>query len=354
MSFNAESLFNKIQAQEQAAPSGSTSTFNNLILKPKVNCSYSLRLIWLKPFGTCTREYPMINQYIHHYWDDKAVGSKDQVVYCPTSQYIKGDTRDGFDSCPICEKCSELYKQSKEGSSSAKELYKKFRRTLRGYVPVYVVNGPEDVIGKVMILQYGKQFKEFFDRKIFGKMPKVVGENAEQPQPISADEIIGLDAFLYSRNDGTIALEGYNFNVQVTSKRMVIEGRQIDMPQYTMDFSRKPTSVGTFGDEYITADVMDNLNAKIRFDEDFFNVSTTADLTKFKLKYIDVTEAVEEIAEEESVEAAPEIAMNPFKNNVSVMNEEAPVKKVEIESTPVTVSAADDDDIDVDALLEKL
>jgi hypothetical protein len=140
MSFNAESLFSKIQEREQSSSGASASSFNSLILKPKVGCSYSLRLLWLKPFGTCTREYPMINQYIHHFWDDNAVGSKDQVVYCPTSQYIKGDTRDGFDSCPICAKCSELYKQSKEGSSSATDLYKKFRRTLRGFVPVYVVN----------------------------------------------------------------------------------------------------------------------------------------------------------------------------------------------------------------------
>jgi hypothetical protein len=347
MSFNAESLFSKIQEREQSSSGASASSFDSLILKPKVGCSYSLRLLWLKPFGTCTREYPMINQYIHHFWDDNAVGSKDQVVYCPTSQYIKGDTRDGFDSCPICAKCSELYKQSKEGSSSATDLYKKFRRTLRGFVPVYVVNGPEDVIGKVMIFQYGKQFKEFFDRKIFGKMPKVIGEG-EQPQPISADEIIGLDAFLYARNDGTVATEGYNFNIQVTSKRMVINGRQVDMPQYTMDFSRKASNILDFDGEPVTESYMDSLNAKIRFDEDFFNISTTADLTKFKLKYIDVSEVVEEEAVEEQVIEEPAVSMNPFKKHIVEEVEETPVVKVE---TSVNTS---DDDIDVDALIDGL
>ncbi len=346
MSFNAENLFTKIQEREQSNGTVSGS-FNNLILKPKVGCSYSLRLLWLKPIGNCTREYPMINQYIHHYWDDNAVGSKDQVVYCPTSQYIKGETRDAFDSCPICAKCSELYKMSKEGSTSAQDLYKKFRRTLRGYVPVYVVNGPEDVIGKVMILQYGKSFKEFFDRKIFGKMPKVIGEG-EQPQPISADEIIGLDAFLYSRNDGTVASEGYNFNIQVTSKRMIINGRSIDMPQYTMDFSRKVSKIFDFEGEPLTEELMDNLNNKIRFDEDFFNVSTSADLTKFKLKYIDVTEAVEEEQPVEAVvEAEPETTMNPFKKHITETVEEKPVVKVEANTSA-------DDDIDVDALIDGL
>lgn len=354
MSFNAESLFNKIQEKEQQAGNAGGYSFNNLILKPKVGCSYSLRLLWLKPQGTCTREYPMINQYIHHFWDDNAVGSKDQVVYCPTSQYIKGDTRDGFDSCPICKKCSELYKASKEeGSSSAGELYKKFRRTLRGYVPVYVVNGPDDVIGKVMIFQYGKQFKEFFDRKIFGKMPKVIGEG-EQPQPISADEIIGLDAFLYARNDGTVATEGYNFNIQVTSKRMIIGGRQVDMPQYTMDFSRRVTNITDFDGEIITEDLIDKLNAKIRFDEDFFNTSSVAELTKFKLKYIDAEEAVDSMEEETVEDDNPAPAFNPFKEKMSNITSQPVTEEVVKKVEPVSTMSASDDDIDVDALIENL
>jgi hypothetical protein len=345
MSFNAESLFNKIQQQEQQAATGVGRSFNSLILKPKVNCNYSLRLLWLQPEGSCTREYPMINQYVHHFWDDNAVGSKDQVVYCPTSQYIKGETKDGFSSCPVCAKCSELYKASNEGSSSAATLYKTFRRTFRGYVPVYVVNGPEDVVGKVMILSYGKMFKEFFDRKIFGVMPKRSGE--EQQQPISADDIIGLDAFLYAKNDGTVVTDGYNFNIQVTAKKMIIDGKSIDMPQYTMDFSRRSSTITHFGDEEITIDVMNSLNSRINFDNDFYNISSSTDLNKFKLKYIDAEETVSETEDAEPAQAVVQ-NINPFKKPV-------------VEEKPVVVPAQeenvvnnDDDDIDVDALIDGL
>lgn len=352
---NAENLFSKLQAKEQAAANGSGGNFNtnSMILKPKINCNYSLRLLWLQPYGSCTREYPMINQYIHHFWDDQATSNKDKIVYCPTSQYIKGETKAGFESCPICTECSKLYKASQEGSSSAGKLYKTFRRTFRGYVPVYVVNGPDDVVGQVKILQFSKMFKDFFDRKIFGVAARATGN--EEVQPIDPDEVIGIDAFMFVDKAGNVVTDGYNLNIQVTSKKMIIDGKQVDMPQYTLDFSRKNTSILTFGEEVVTTEMFNSLNEKLGYDSDFYNESTVAELNTFKLKYVTAEETIEETAEEADEEAVKTIAsMNPYSNVAKApANQAAPTPPPVVEEVTQT-SDSSDDDIDVDALINDL
>jgi hypothetical protein len=359
---SADSVFSKLQATVQAAANGSGnfSNINSMILKPKINASYSLRLLWLQPYGTCTREYPMINQYIHHYWDDTATSGKDKVVYCPTSQYIKGETKAGFESCPICTECSKLYKASQEGSTSAGKLYKTFRRTFRGYVPVYVVNGPDDVVGQVKILQYSKMFKDFFDRKIFGVAARPSGN--EEVQPIDPDEVIGIDAFMYVDKSGNVVTDGYNLNIQVTSKKMVIEGRSVDMPQYTLDFSRKNTSILNFGDDAITTELFNGLNEQISFDSNFYNESSVAELNTFKLKYVTAEETVEETTDEDvdstinnlSANMNPYATKTPAASVAPAVATPPPVKTAPVVEKVTQTSDNGDDDIDVDALINDL
>jgi hypothetical protein len=297
----------------------------------------------------------MINQYIHHFWDENATNGKDKVVYCPTSQYIKGENKAGFESCLICAECSKLYKASQEGSTSAGKLYKTFRRTFRGYVPVYVVNGPEDVVGQVKILQYSKMFKDFFDRKIFGVAARPSGN--EEVQPIDPDEVIGIDAFMYVDKAGNVVHDGYNLSIQVTSKKMAIEGRQVDMPQYTLDFSRKNTSIIAFGDEEITTEMFNSLNEKISFDSNFYNESTTAELNTFKLKYVTAEEVVEETSDSEANEMVNKLAtnMNPYSTTPKTPEIEKPINKsVPVVEEVTQTTDNSDDDIDVDALINDL
>lgn len=358
MSLSAENLFSKLQAKEQAAANNSNfNNVNSVILKPKINSNYSLRLLWLQPYGSCTREYPMINQYIHHYWDDSATSGKDKVVYCPTSQYIKGETKAGFDACPICAECSKLYKEYQSGSSSAEKLYKTFRRTFKGYVPVYVVNGPDDVVGQVKVLQFSKMFKDFFDRKIFGIAPRATGN--EEVQAIDPDEVIGIDAFMYLNKAGKVVTDGYNLNIQVTSKRMAINGKQIDMPQYTLDFSRKSSNITSFGDEPITTELFNNLNEKLNYDSNFYNESTVTELNTFKLKYINAEETVEESKDESSTDESISKTvsnMNPYKEEKTVITEteeKEPEEKI-IEEVNTSTDNKASDDIDIDELINTL
>ena len=122
-------LFNVLRAKEtNNASGGNNQNFGNPnVFKLKQGASYSLRLLWVPPADDFDREYPMINQYVHRIWDENAIGSKDVKVYCRTSQYDLGETKAGF-ACPMCKVMSETYKEGANGSKSAQELYKKFRK----------------------------------------------------------------------------------------------------------------------------------------------------------------------------------------------------------------------------------
>ena len=291
--YNPKSLFNKIQSKEQAIAenSGSTGNFTNpLIFKPKVGTTYAVRLLWLSPDKGSDREYPMINQYIHRVWDDNATnGNKDNKVICPTSQYMMGEVPAAFKKCPICAAASNFYKQGQEGSESAKELYSKFRRTCLGYVPIYIVNGPEDDIGQIKILQYGKQFRDFFDSKIFG----IKKQNKNEDAAVNLDEeAIGLEAFMYyDETADSVINVGYDLLITTTSKKMNIGGKQVDMPQYQLDFSRRTKTINELDGVDITSEegikYFNSLNADIlHFDKDFYIKSTEEELHEFNLNFI--------------------------------------------------------------------
>jgi hypothetical protein len=377
MSYNPRSLFNKIQ-QSQASSTESAGNFANpLIFKPKPGTSYSIRLLWLAPEAGFDREFPMINSYIHRVWDDAATaGNKEAKVICPTSQYIMGETSAAFRKCPICESASAFYKKGQEGSDSAKELYKKFRRTFIGYVPVYIVNGPEEDIHQVKILQYGKQFKDFFDSKIFGiqKQSKYADDAASD---MMDDEALGLEAFMYyDESTDEVITRGYNLVITTSTKKMVIDGKSIDMPQYSIDFTRKLTNITDIDGISLTdADgikYFNSINSQIlHFDKDFYQKSTEEELNQFKLNFIS-RPAVESVDEAESIASRPAISL-PKKAAVPVAKpaveaetaeeeaDEIPMGKVATENTKRAKTVVDestdeiprtaDGEVDVQSLL---
>ena len=368
MSYNPKSLFSKIQEKEQAQASSSSTFSNPLLFKPKVNSTYALRLLWLEPEKGYNREYPMINSYIHRIWDENAAnGQKDHKVICPTSQYIMGETKAAFNKCPICEATSKFYNEGKAGSESSAELYKTFRRTCIGYVPVYVVNGPEEDIHQVRILQYGKQFKDFFDRKIFGIVKQSKFNTEDQPPVDLGDEAIGLEAFMYyDSNSDKVITEGYDLTVTTTVKRMMIGNNAVDMPQYQLDFTRRKRSVTEIdGIDLTTSEgikYFESLNSSIlHFDQDFYLTSTDEELQDFKLNYITKqaanTSETEEPVEKPTIKLPSKVS-KAVETSVKEDVDEIPMgnapktPKVNVEQDEIPRSA--DGEIDIDALIGRL
>lgn len=367
MSYNPKSLFNKIQSKEQAIAENSGAAgggFSNpLIFKPKPGTTYAVRLLWLSPADGSDREYPMINSYIHRVWDENATGSKDNKVVCPTSQYMMGEVPSAFKKCPICAAASDFYKKGQEGSESAKELYSKFRRTCLGYIPIYIVNGPEDDIGQIKILQYGKQFRDFFDSKIFG----IKKQNKNEEVPVGLDdEAIGLEAFMYyDETLDKIANVGYDLLITTTSKKMNIGGKSVDMPQYQLDFSRRPKMITELDSINIETEegvaYFNSLNADIlNFDKDFYIKSTEEDLHAFKLNFIS-GEAIDTPTASKPAISLPKkpVVETPAveEDAIPYDYDEKPAEKPVVKSKPAVKAApkamepADDD---IDSLIDGL
>lgn len=373
------SLFEKLRSKEVnnvSAPSGNFGNPN--LFKLKQGASYTFRLLWTPAADGYDREYPMINQYVHRIWDENSIGSHDVKVYCKTSQYDLGETKAGFD-CPMCRAMSAAYKEGANGSKSAQELYKKFRRTLNGYAVVYVVKGPEEDLHQIKILQYTKSFRDFFDENIFGI--KKVNKNSEEAQNETDDseEMIGIDAFMYydPKNDEVIKT-GYNFIVTVGTKRVPINGKMVDMPDYKFKFSNKLTEIEDFDGEEITSEMFLGISEKIGFDKDFYKFSTVEEIEAFKAKYIDGEETIVDEEEDDVEETVMSRLQNkkPVKTNEEDLNlddleddeeeEEKPVKKnTTSKSKPVVEDdededeildepSDDDDEIDIDDLLSKI
>ena len=377
MSYNPKSLFSKIQEKEQTQAAHSGSFSNPLLFKPKVNSTYALRLLWLAPEKGFDREYPMINSYIHRVWDDNAAnGQKDHKVICPTSQYIMGETKAAFNKCPICEATSKFYNDGKAGSESSAELYKTFRRTCVGYVPVYVVNGPEEDLHQIRILQYGKQFKDFFDRKIFGIIRQSKNNQEDIPPVDLGDEAIGLEAFMYyDTSTNTIITEGYDLMITTTAKRMMIGNRPVDMPQYQLDFTRRKRNITEIDGIDLTSqegiNYFESLNSSVlHFDQEFYIKSTDAELQEFKLNYITKQEINStEVSKEIPIEK-PKVSVNNMK--APVINQEenndipdeipmgnTSVSKIKSSKSNTTNDAEEiprtaNGDIDIDALIDGL
>ncbi len=353
-------LFSVLQERAKTQAEGSGSFGNQNILKLEKGQEYKLRLLWLP---SKDREYPMINQYVHRIWDNDAIGSKDVTVVCPTSQYDEDNA--GFKSCPICERMSALYNEyKKNGSKSAKELYDKFKRTLRGYVPVYVIKGPEKDLNQIRILQYSIQFKRFFDERIYGletvkkktddaekKQTKVVVQEDDDDDEIKC---VGIKAFMYyNPKADEVVTTGYNLKITVGVKKIDIGGKLTEVPDYNIRFlTKKETTISSFGEKEITPEYFKSISDMLNFDKDFFKMSNKEELAKFKMKYIDGVDDVTTETEEE--EEAPKKVV---KESVDEDDDELPTpkkpapKKIEDddddeEEKPVVKKVEEDDDDD--------
>lgn len=357
-------LFKALREKEVNKTAGSNGgNFGNPnLFKLKQGASYALRLLWLPPADGYDREYPMINQYVHRIWDENAIGSKDVKVYCRTSQYDLGETKAGF-ACPICKAMSAAYKEGSNGSESAQELYRKFRRTLQGYVPVYVVNGPEDEKGQIKILQFTKSFKDCFDTNIFG-ISKDTNQNEEDEDNVVDEEMIGIDAFMYyNPSTDEVVTNGNNFIVTVKTKRVPINGKMVDMPDYKLSFSRKLTDITDFNGEEITSERFIGLSEELGFDRDFYKFSTDEEILEFKTKYIDGEEFstsdleetinVEKTVEEHIIETPKKKPVQVKKPVVEEVVEDVVEDEVDADTTDVEETNSDED-LDLDELLKDL
>lgn len=346
-------LFNVLAEKEKAHASRSGSFSDDKILKLKADETYSLRLLWLP---SEKRTNPIIGRYIHKFWDNDAPSNKQKVVICPTTPHDFDDK--GFSRCPICAKASEFWKESQK-SESAKELYSKFRRTYEGFVPVYVVKGPEDVKGTVKILQFGPQMKKFLDLKIFDIKPVKKDDKSIDVDDEDESDAIGINAFMYySPSDDKVHTEGYNLKITVGSKNLPLNGRTVKMNEYSYEFSRKMTTIDSFGDDEITSEMFCKLNDTLEFDN-YYVKSDPAALEEFCRKYIDgeSTPVASIIEDEKPVKKAkPVIEEDDEEDEKPVKKAEKKAKVVEEdddeEDEKPAETSSDDDDIDLDELLK--
>ena len=382
---SALNVFDRLrkQAEAQSSKGGSGFYTNENLLKLKIGEKYRLRLLWIPAPKGVNREHPMIGQYVHRYWDNNAIGSKNIEFYCKTSSYDEGETKAGWD-CPVCREMSNIYKEySKTQSKSAKEVYDTFRRTFRGYVPVYVVSGPEEEVGKIKILQYTKSFKDFFDLHIFG-----IDKDSKDGH-VDDEDILSINAFTYYEpKDDTVQLEGYDFTVTVGSKTIPIKGRNVQVPDYKLNFKNSKTEIDFgWGDETVERYI--KLSETLNFDKDFIKISTTEELTGFVNKYIKnsevddegISDEIDEEIENPHVNKMKEMAKATSKKlNTKVEDDdeedeeeekpvkkstkaEKPVKEVEAkkdedeeddDSSDADSKSDDDEELDLDNLLEGL
>lgn len=388
VSSDFKNVFDKLRETEQtrATFNGNTNfSANPLIFKPKAGTSCTLRLLWLPPTGDSDREYPMINSYMHTYWDDTAAnGNKMHTVTCLTSQYLLGETNAAFSKCPICAELSKLYKEYQEsGSSSAKSLYDTFKRKCFGYVPVYVINGPEEDKGKIKIFQYGKMFKDFFDKKIFGiNKPSKDSKDNNESTMISEDDIIGIDAFTFQDTEsGEIMTEAYDLIITTSTKKVPVNNKMVEMPAYDIDFSRKKRNlVEMQGHDLESSEgqkFFRDLNENIGFDRNYYSKSTEKELQEFKTNYF-MKGAIDTVSENVETDVQPVISetktikppvmktpkvevgdiddietttiKKPASKTKTVAVEPAKVVQTDKEDLPMT----DNGELDIDALLGDL
>jgi len=356
---NPKSIFADIQKKikedaANAASAPSTPKIDN-VFKPTKAGTMTVRLLWLPPADDVKRDFPMINSNVHRFYNPNATnGHKYVKVTCPTSQHMKGETAAGFSDCCICNAVSKFYKES-ANSASAKELYSTFRRAVEGYIPVYVVTGPEELQGKVKILQYGKQFRDFFNRKIFGMAAKTDSE------AVDPDEIIGLEAFMYYDSDeNTIATTGYDLIISTTVENIAINGKKTPIPKYSLDFSRKPKTIdeieGIDLDSKAGIKWFKNLNDEIGFDKNFLTYSTEEEREAFLKTYV-TKETNDETLSKSDIDSLIEEGQNASNDEDEEEEEVKPkktTKKKVVEEDDEDETPKNGGDIDVDALLQGL
>ena len=269
-------LFAKAQAKVQTQSEGTADYTDKRILKFKSGTKYRVRLLF---YPGDKRDTPFINTYIHSYYDPqrKKYGS----VICPTSEIAEGSA--GFDSCPICTACNAFWNSAQMGDKEAEIMYRKFRSRAQNYAVVYVVSSTEQEevsTGQFKIIKYGFEFARFFQQYIFGVPQR------NMPQ-LEDDEIVGYKAFDLEA--------GYDLIISVGTKDTVINGEHVTFNDYNLKFANSVSAVN------LTEEDIAEAFKELKFDEDFYKVSTKAELDEFFNTFINTgTEDLDTVQSKQS------------------------------------------------------
>lgn len=251
------SMFKKAQNQAKVAAETVTKAVDERFLRLNIGSTYHLRLLYCP---SKVRETPFINLETHRHYDPNT--KTVQRVVCPTSKHIDG--ANGFNTCPICKACSDLWKRGQAGDAVAAQLYKENRRTPENYAVVYVVkdtSADNPQTGKIKILRYGFEINKFLNAECLG----IAGKG--QPE-IDQDEIVGFEAFDLE--------EGRNLVIKVGKKDVMAGkgGKAISFPEYETSFSRSLSAVP------VDIDDLPKIFEDLRFDE-LLHVSTPDELKQY-------------------------------------------------------------------------
>jgi len=348
---SAANLFDKLRKRAEVQSMRTGFYSNENVLKLKQNEKYKLRLLWIPAANGYDRDDPTIEQYIHRYWDNNAVGQKGIELYCKTSKYDEGETKAGFD-CPVCKRMNKIYKEYTEtNSKSLKEIYDTFKRVFRGYIPVYVISGPKEDVGKIKIFQFTKSFKDFFNQYIFGVSKTNNSKNDEKP--VDEDEIIGIKAFTYyDEPKNKVELTAYDLSITVLPNKIRLGEKDVVVPKYTMNFTRNMSKIDLGWEDEELIEHYKKLSETLSFDKDFLKKTSTEDLEAFVKKYIDNSTAssnsIEETVEEETeVNEEENSPLNKMKKIAKASKEAAEYTKaneIEEPETEQSTNKSDDDD----------
>lgn len=273
----------------------------------KSSCTYKFRLLFAIPEGS-KRKHPFIIKNIHHGVDEKGDYA---WVTCPTSEYLLGETNEGFRACPVCDECNKLYIEEKKGKVSATELYKKIRRGYYMFAPVFVVNDPvkPENNGKIMIGKFPKTIGIAVTRAIFGVDPKTKEE-------VNPEEIVGFDAFDVQN--------GYDMIVNVSPKTEIYK-------DYAVQFARNRSSIN-ITDEQVMKAIID-----LKFDQDFLTDYNTEDLYRFIKN--NVLNKIQDKEDEGEIDTGPSPAPSVTSVLTSEVNSSPAVSQV-VEQTPLISTSA--------------
>lgn len=328
--FDLDSLFQEVQSEEvtRAAEKNSSTSYvkfseDERFIQFKAGNTFTFRLLYYVE-DPIKRKRPFIERYNHGYWDDNAEFNKLKEVTCPTSEYLMANN--GFNKCPVCKATRKFYKDGKDGSQTADELYSQFRRKFHGYALVYVVNDPinEDNNGQIKIMHFGITLEKWFKLQIFGIDEK--GNTVDS-------ETIGLDAFKPK--------EGFNLKIAVTKKG--------EYNNYTPEFVRKATSIDIDQSDIAEA------AAELKFDEEFLTSTTAEELDEFYKTYVLSEEVAKDSSDELDLSEELEEEVEKEEVEISTKPKKAAKKKEEsvVEDEPEEDLNDDSGSIDIDAILAK-
>lgn len=336
MEFSLDNLFDEQKAAEVKNATEKSSTFvrwdeDPRFIQFKVGNTYQFRLLYYVKDPN-ERKTPFISKYTHNHWDEDAEHDKLKTITCPTSEYVLYNN--GFNKCPVCKATRKFYKDAKDGSDTADELYSQYRRKFHGYALVYVVNDPtnEENNGTVKLMHFGITIQKWFKLQIFG---------IDEKGKLVDDETIGKDAF---KTEG-----GFNLKISVTKK-----GEYND---YLCEFARKSSDID------LSAEQIAEAAEELKFDEEFCTRTEQEGLDKFYKEYVLAEEVSKDSKDEFSLdlgaEGEDEIPMDYEKTEKVEEKPKAAKKadKVPEKTEEVKKEAKVEDssgDIDIDNILSKV